>query len=90
MIAYHRRLPDDHASAMVDKEGRADGGAWMDVDASVGVGMLLHDAWEQRNAALLHCMRKAVGGERANAWIAEHDLVNVPSGGVSVVGGLHV
>ena len=55
-----------------------------------GVGMLLHDAWEQRNATLQHRMRKAVRGEYANAWIAEHDLVNVPSCGVSIVGRLHV
>lgn len=82
--------PDDYARAVVDGEMVADGSRRMDVDASLGMGHLGNDSWNQGHAELYQFVGYAVVGEGLDDGIARDDLAEVLSGGVAVVGCLHV
>ena len=90
LVAEHGGLADDHAGAMVDEEAVADGGAGVDVDAGDGVGVLAHDAGDQRHLGLVQQMGQALDGDRLEAGIGDDDLVLAFGGGVAVHGRLNV
>lgn len=78
------RLADDDAGAVVDEEIFADLRAGVDVNAGRAVGVLAHDARDERNFALVELVRHAVDEDRVQAGVGEDDLLLAAGGGVAV------
>ena len=84
VVADDRRLADDDAGAVVDEEIFADLRAGVDVNAGRTVGILAHDARDERNLALVELVRYAVDEDRVQAGVGEDDLLLAAGGGVAV------
>ena len=80
-------LADDHARAVVDKEGVSDGGPRVDVDARGPVGVLRHHPREQRDLFKVQHVRQPVRGDSGEGGVAEDDLIDAGGGRVPLVGG---
>ena len=90
MLADGRRLADDDAGAVVDKEVVADRCARVDVDAGELVGVFGHHARQHGDAHFVQPVRHAVNADGFKRGVGEHDLVAAHRGGVAVVSGLNV
>ena len=90
VAAYHGRLADYHAGAMVDEEARADFGAGMDIDAGLLVDDLVHHPGDQWHSAPEQEVRDPVHGNRAHGRIAEDDLFETCGCGIAVEYGLDI
>ena len=84
VVADDRRLADDDAGAVVDEEILADLRTGVDVNAGRAVGVLAHDARDERNLALIELVRHAVDEDRVQAGVGEDDLLLAAGGGVAV------
>ena len=81
---------DDDAGAVVDEEIVADGGAGVDVDAGEVVGVLGHDARDERHLGFVEFVGDAVDADGEKAGVGEDDFIGVGGGGVAVKSGLDV
>ena len=83
-------LADNDAGGVVDEEVLADLRAGVDVDAGAAVGVLGHDARDERHVLHVQLVRDAVHEDGEEARIAEDDLFLALGGRVAVEGRLHV
>ena len=75
IFANDRGLANDDARAVVDEEKFTDGGAGVDVDARYAVGVLGHDAGDQRHTKAVQLVRQAVNGDGKKTGVGEDDLL---------------
>ena len=78
-------LADDDARAVVDKEILADRRARVDVDTRQAVGVLCHDARNQRHAEQKQLVRNTRCQDREKPGIGADDFVLVVRRGVAVI-----
>ena len=84
VIADDRCLADDDAGAVVDEEILADLRTGVDVDTCRAVGVLAHDARDERDLALIELVRHAVDEDRVQAGVGEDDFLLAAGGGIAV------
>jgi hypothetical protein len=75
---------------MVDKKTFTDSGAGMDIDSGPAVGILRHDAWDQRYFLLVNLMRYTIYGYGKEPGIAEYNFIVAFCGRVAFVGGADI
>src|SRR6185503_6309713 len=94
LVKFHvrpdlRRLANDHSSAMIDEEMRADLRTWMNIDSGAAVCPLCHDAGNQRNLSVEQ-VRHSINGDRLQRRISEDDFLVSRSSRVPFVSGVDI
>ena len=90
VVADHGCFTDHDARAVVDEKIFSDCRTRVDVDSRQAVGMLRHDARDQRHAEQKQLVGDARGENRVQARIGADDFVLVIGGGVAVIECLNI
>ena len=75
MLADLTGLANDHASAVIDEEVRADLRPRMDVDASAAMRPLRHHARQQWHLGLIQPVRDTLHGDGFQPWVCQDDFL---------------
>src|SRR5881409_2269070 len=84
------RLTDHHPGPVVDEEAPPDACPRMDVDAGTRVGVLAHDARDDRHTLRMEEVRQSIHRNRLKTRVGEDDLLERLRGRIAVVGRLDV
>lgn len=89
-LADYCGLANDNTGTVVDKEAGANGGARMDVYASLTVSQFGNHTRYERHTEREQTIGDTVTDSGADAWVAEQHLVNVASSGVTAPSGQYI
>ena len=90
VVADDGRFADDHAGGVIDEEVLADGGSRVDVDAGAAMGVLGHDAGNERHILRVELMVDAIHEDGEETRVGEDDLLLALRCRVAIEGGLNV
>lgn len=90
VLSDDRGLTDDDACAVVHEKVLADSRAGMDIDSGLTVSILRHHPGDERDAQKEELVGQSVDGAGQESGIAQDDLIFAESGGISLIGGLHI
>lgn len=81
---------NDDTGTVVSEEIFADGGAGMDVNASLVMSVLGHDAWDEGDVIFIEHMSEALDGDGEEAGIADDGFFVGIAGGIAFESGFDV